>query len=80
MIETILRRWVACLALLSAMSMASPPPDPKATLVIDAGADSTSRCASAVRATEGKWWLPMSKYCMPSMSAAMISGLRWPRL
>ena len=59
--ETTRRRRVACLADLSAMSIASPPPLPYITLAMPSGAVATSACASAVRATEGKWWLPMSK-------------------
>jgi hypothetical protein len=62
------------------MSIASPPPDPNAALVIESGAVSTSRCASAVRATDGKWWLPMSKISMPCETACITSGLRCPRL
>ena len=34
---------------------------------------------ACVRMIEGKWWLPMSKWSMPSRTAATTSGLRWPR-
>ncbi len=74
------RLEVACRALFSAMSMASPPPLPYITLVRPGGAVLISASASAVRASEGKWWLPMSKRCMAAVTAAATSGLRWPRL
>ncbi len=54
MIETILRRWVACLAVFSAMSMASPPPLPYTTLVRFGGAVLISASARAARALDGK--------------------------
>ena len=43
-------------------------------------ADADHLLVRAVRATDGKWWLPTSKYCMPSISACITSGLRCPRL
>src|SRR5262249_50099054 len=36
----------------------------------------TSASDSAVRASEGKWWLPMSKCCIAAVTAATTSGLR----
>ena len=53
-IETILRFLVACRAVFSAMSMASPPPLPNTTLVRPGGAVLISASASAVRASDGK--------------------------
>ena len=40
----------------------------------------TSSSASAVRASAGKWWLPMSKCSIACSSVAISSRLRWPRL
>jgi hypothetical protein len=58
------------------MSIASPPPLPNTTLDRPAGAVDTSASASAVRASDGKWWLPMSKCCIAAVTAAATSGLR----
>src|ERR1700722_5211630 len=44
------------------------------------GAVLTRASARAVLASEGKWWLPISKRCMAAVIAATTSGLRWPRL
>ena len=55
------RRWVAWRALFSAMSIASPPPEREHRVVQPSGECFASFSASIVRASEGKWWLPMSK-------------------
>ena len=60
--------------------MASPPPLPNTTLARPGGAVLTRASARAVRASDGKWWFPMSNRCMAAVTAAATSGLRWPRL
>src|ERR1700735_39320 len=62
------------------MSIASAPPLPYTTLVRPAGAVETSASARAVRASDGKWWLPMSKCCMAAVTAAAPPGFAWPRV